>query len=73
MGSTKILMADGSQKEIKDILIGEEILDGALEPQKVVSVVRNYLGERSMYMFEGGPTFTPEHQFYLDMENVDIG
>ena len=73
LGSTKIRMLDGSQKEIKDIVPGEKILDGLLKPQTVLSVIHNYLGSRSMYMFEEGPIFTPEHQFYYDIEKKNIG
>ena len=73
LGSTKIRMLDGSQKEIKDIVPGEKILDGLMKPQTVLSVIHNFLGNRSLYRFDEGPIFTPEHQFYYDIENADIG
>ena len=63
VAGTKVTMADGTNKNIEDVEIGEEILakDGV---NKVMGYDRPLLGSRKLYSFNNGKPFvTSEHPF----------
>ena len=74
LGTSHILMANYSVKQIKDIQTGDLILDGNLKPVKVIATNPTFLGNRKLYKFSpNGPVFTPEHQFYSNLTTGQIG
>ena len=73
LGNTLILLENGNTKAISDVKIGDVILDGSLNPVTALSVVTNYLYDRTLYEFENGPIFTEDHLFFSDIENEKLG
>ena len=63
VGGTQVEMADGSQKNIEDVLLGDKLLDTenkSVEVEKLL--VLDYWGD--IYSINGGPYFfTPNHPF----------
>lgn len=58
---TKVLMADGTNKNIQDVKIGD-VLKGESTDNKVLGLQRPKLNERTLYSFNGGRYFvTAEH------------
>ncbi|MCX6754028.1 MAG: Hint domain-containing protein, partial [Candidatus Nomurabacteria bacterium] len=58
---TKVLMADGTNKNIQDVKIGD-VLKGESTDNKVLGLQRPQLSERRLYSFNGGRYFvTAEH------------
>jgi len=67
-------MADYSTKAVQDLKKGNSILNGQLQPVKVLGVFKNFLGSRQMYQFApNGPIFTGEHQFVSNLEEGEVG
>ena len=63
------MLADYSEKKVSDLRVDDYILNRYLQPQKVIGVNYSYLQERSMYQFaDDGPIFTPEHQFFTELD-----
>ena len=63
IAGTKVKMADGTNKNIENVEIGEEIL-GQNGANKVIDYDRPKLGNRKLYSFNGGKAFvTAEHPF----------
>ena len=64
---TPILMADGSQKAIEDIQIGDMVMGIDGLPNRVITPHTTYLGDRrSMLTFaDGSLTWTPEHPMWI--------
>lgn len=61
---TLVLMADGSEKRIKDIRIGDCVMGGEGRVNRVVAVERPRLAGRRLFAFNGGAPFvTAEHPF----------
>jgi hypothetical protein len=63
VAGTKVIMADGTSKNIEDVKIGDEILaqNGI---NKVIDYDRPLLGDRKLYSFNNGKPFvTSEHPF----------
>ncbi|NIA67727.1 hypothetical protein HBA54_03910 [Pelagibius litoralis] len=61
---TRVLMADGSEKPICEIVPGDSVLGGNGRMNRVVAVERPGLGERKLFAFNGGEAFvTAEHPF----------
>jgi Hom_end-associated Hint len=61
---TLVLLADGSEKAICDIKVGDRVLSGAGQVNRVVAVERPRLAGRKLYAFNGGAAFvTAEHPF----------
>ncbi len=61
---TLVLMADGSEKRIKDIKTGDRVLSGDGRVNRVVAVERPRLAGRNLFAFNGGAPFvTAEHPF----------
>ena len=73
LGSTQILMENGTTKAISEIQSGEVILNGYLNPVVVHSVITNFLYDRTMYQFKDGPIFTEDHLFYSNLELEKLG
>jgi len=75
LGKTQILMANYSSKSIEALRPGEIILDGNLQPVKVVHILSNFLGHHQpLYQFlPDGPIFTIEHQFLSNLELGHVG
>ena len=69
LGDSQILLANGCWKEIRHLTSSDVIVDRYLSPQKVITVNFSYLGNRSLYSFNGEkkPLFTPEHQFFTSL------
>ena len=67
-------MADYSTKAVEDLKPGDSILNGYLQPVKVLGVFQNFLGQRKLYQFvPDGPVFTGEHQFVKNLEKGEVG
>jgi hypothetical protein len=63
-GTTRILMADGSEKPISEVRIGELVMASNGRANRVVDIERPILGARRLYALNGGPYFvTSEHPF----------
>ncbi len=61
-GDTRILMADGSEKPIRQVRVGDLIMGPGGRANRVIEVERPVLGERLLYSINGGPHFvTAEH------------
>ena len=73
LGSCLIKMADGSEKPIESIQKDDLIIDGNLQPVRVLALVTNFLGYRQLFQFKNGPIFTPEHMFYAAIDKPEIG
>lgn len=66
-GDTKVLMADGSLKFIKDIIVGERVMGHHGIINVVTGIETPRLGERQLYALSGGKPFvTAEHPFLTD-------
>jgi len=66
IAGTKVKMADGTNKNIEDVEIDEEIL-GQNGANKVIDYDRPKLGDRKLYSFNGGKAFvTSEHPFMTE-------
>ena len=66
---TRIRMADGSKKEIQDIVIGDQVAgmdaDGALVSTPVTATFRNGIGDfMKVSHSDGGITLTPNHRVW---------
>jgi len=71
----KVKMADGTDKNIEDVKIDEEIL-GQNGVNTVVDYDRPKLGDRKLYSFNGGKAFvTDEHPFMTEggWKSIDPG
>ena len=67
-------MADNSTKPVQDLKTGDTILDGHLQPVKVLGLFKNLLGQRQLWQFiPDGPVFTEEHQFVMNLEEGQVG
>jgi hypothetical protein len=63
-GSTRVLMADGSERPIEDIEAGDVVLGSNGQPNLVLGVKAPDLGRRLLYAFNGDDYFvTAEHPF----------
>lgn len=61
---TRVTMADGSEKPIEQIEVGEQVLGPNGEVNRVLRIERPLLGERKLYSLNGGvPFVTAEHPF----------
>lgn len=61
---TQVLMADGSEKRICDIQVGDRVMSGEGRVNSVVAVERPRLDGRKLHAFNGGDFFvTAEHPF----------
>jgi len=66
IAGTKVKMADGTDKNIEDVKIDEQIL-GQNGVNTVVDYDRPKLGDRKLYSFNGGKAFvTDEHPFMTE-------
>ena len=73
LGHCTILMEDFSNKVIRDIKVGDVILDGHLNPVSVMAINSSFLGFRKLFQFnQDGPVFTPEHQFYSNIKSGEV-
>lgn len=64
IAGTKVTMADGSKKNIEDVVIGEQVLGADGNINTVLGYDRPQLWTRLLYSFNGGPYFvTSEHPF----------
>jgi len=81
LAGTKVLMADGSYKNIEDVKIGDMVLSYNVETGKIlpcrVSKLFSYLSEEmtnSYYLIiNDGLRVTPNHKFYSDDKWVQAG
>lgn len=63
VADTKVLMADGTEKYIQDVKLGD-VLKGETGNNKVIGFHQPKLGEEKLYSFNGGRYFvTAEHPF----------
>ncbi len=63
-GDTRILMADGQEKPIRAVRVGDLVMGTGGRANRVVSIGRPVLGNRLLYSINGGPHFvTSEHPF----------
>ncbi len=63
-GTTRILMADGSEKPIRDVRPGDLVMAPNGRANRVIEIERPTLGGRRLYAFNGGRYFvTAEHPF----------
>ena len=61
-GDTRILMADGGEKPIRQVRVGDLVMGPDGRANRVVGIERPVLGERLLYSINGGPHFvTAEH------------
>lgn len=64
IGSTKILMADGTRRRVDAVQVGDEVLGENGELNRVVEIETPLLGDRKLYGFNGAEAFTTvEHPF----------
>ena len=67
-------MKDFSRKPIDRIKENDNILDGNLQPVKVLNVVKHFLQDTPLFKFyPRGPVFTPDHQFLSNLERKEVG
>ena len=63
-GETGILMADGQERPIRELRIGDLVMAADGGANRVTGIERPVLGERLLYALNGGPHFvTAEHPF----------
>jgi hypothetical protein len=61
-GDTRILMADGRERPIREIRVGDLVMAPGDRANRVTGIERPLLGERLLYSINGGPHFvTAEH------------
>ena len=61
---TLVLLADGGEKRISDIKVGDRVMSGEGRVNRVIAVERPRLAGRKLYAFNGGEAFvTAEHPF----------
>lgn len=61
---TKVLMADGTEKDIEEVKIGDKVRGENDAVNTVLGYDQPMLGDRKLYSFNGGPYFvTSEHPF----------
>ncbi len=61
-GNTRILMADGRERPIREIRVGDLVMGPDDRANRVTGIERPLLGERLLYSINGGPHFvTAEH------------
>jgi hypothetical protein len=63
-GKTRILMADGRSRPIREVRVGDRVMAADGGANEVVGIERPKLGARLLYALNGGPHFvTAEHPF----------
>ena len=63
-GDTRVRMADGRERPIRDIRVGDQVLAPSGGACRVVGIEQPLLGARPLYALNGGPAFvTAEHPF----------
>ncbi len=63
-GETLVLMADGAEKPIRDVRVGELVMGADGQANRVTGIERPRLGDRPLYSINGGGHFvTAEHPF----------
>lgn len=63
-GETRILMADGRSRPIREVRVGDRVMAADGGANEVVGIERPKLGARLLYALNGGPHFvTAEHPF----------
>jgi len=64
IGDTKVLMADGTERPIRDVRVGDLVMGASGHVGRVKQIERPHLGTRLLYALNGGPAFvTAEHPF----------
>ena len=64
VAGTRVLMADGSEKPIEEIVVGDRVMGAAGQANRVTAIERPRLAGRSLHGFNGGrPFVTAEHPF----------
>ena len=73
-GDSEILLANYTTQAIKYLSKGDMILDGKLQPVKVLAIGFVYLRANDLYKFEpSGPIFTRDHQFFVSLNKKMMG
>lgn len=68
---SKVLMFDKSWRDIETIVIGELLMGADGKPAEVVKLDTPILGERQMYTFDDGHTWSEEHLHWIRRDGAE--